>query len=105
MLATMCRSTTRVSAVAVNRPADTLVVGDNVQVNGMEDGDGPVLLVGVGMEYGVNERWNVYTEFKYLWGMSDNFAPANLLLGPNDDPVAGDDLGISIINLGILIKI
>ena len=85
--------------------AEDLVVGDNLQVNSMEDGDGPVLTVGVGMEYGVNERWNVYTGFKYIWGMSDNFAPANLLLSPGEDPVAGEDLGISIINLGILVKI
>ncbi len=74
-------------------------------VNEMEDSDGPAFLVGLGMEYAVNERWNVYAEFKYLRGFSDTFAPANLLLGPNEEPVPGEDIGIGIINLGILLKI
>jgi len=74
-------------------------------VNEMEDSDGPAFLVGLGMEYAINERWNVYTEFKYLRGFSDTFAPANLLLGPNEEPVPGEDIGIGIIILGILLKI
>ena len=86
--------------------AEQLVVGTSPpHVNTMENSSGPAFLAGVGMEYGVNERWNVYTEFKYIRGFSDTFAPANLLLGPNDEPVVGENLAIGIINLGILLKI
>jgi hypothetical protein len=86
--------------------AEDLVVDTAPQlVNSMDDSDGPVLLIGLGMEYAVNERWNVYSEFKYLRGFSDTFAPANLLLGPNEVPVAGEALAVGIINLGILLKL
>jgi hypothetical protein len=85
--------------------AEDLVVGDELLVNSMEDADGPAFLVGVGMEYGINERWNVYTEFKYTLGLSDKFAPGNLVLGENEAPVEGDDFGMGLINLGIMLKL
>lgn len=85
--------------------AEDLVVGDELLVNTMEDADGPAFLAGVGMEYGINERWNVYTEFKYILGITDNFSPGNLILGRDDDPVKGKDFGMGLINLGILLKL
>jgi hypothetical protein len=81
------------------------IMVEGVPANSMEDADGPVFLAGVGMEYGINERWNVYTEFKYTLGISDNFAPENLILRENQDPVEGDNLGMGLINLGIMLKL
>jgi len=73
--------------------------------NSMEDSSGPVFLGVFGMEYGFNERWNVYAEFDYYIGFTDSFAPGDLLLDENDPPTEGGDLHIATVMLGIILKI
>jgi hypothetical protein len=90
---------------AYSASADDLVVGDDVLTNTMEDANGAMLLAGVGMEYGLNERWNVFAGFKYYRGFGDGFAPENLVLSPNEEPVEGKNFGFGLINLGILLKL
>lgn len=83
---------------------EDLEVGE-VLTNTMEDANGPAFLVGAGMEYGINERWNTYAKFNYSLGFSDKFAPGNLVLGPDSPRVEGGDLQLTSIIIGISLKI
>jgi len=73
--------------------------------NSMEDASGPVLQLALGMEYGVNERWNVYVEVNYYVGFSSDFAPGNLVLPDGAPPVEGSDLQFLSGVLGLVLKI
>jgi hypothetical protein len=79
--------------------------GQEIVNNSMEDASGPVFTIAGGMEYGINERWNVYAKLNYYAGFSDSFAPASLIQQPGatTTPEAGD-LHIATIVLGIVLK-
>jgi len=78
--------------------------GERILVNSMEDASGPAFLGVFGMEYGFNERWNVYAEMDYYIGFTDSFAPGDLVRD-SDDPTEGGDLQIATVVLGIMLKI
>jgi outer membrane protein W len=73
--------------------------------NSMPDASGPVFTTVLGMEYGFNERWNVYAEIDYYAGFSSDFAPGDLVLGPDEPPTEGGDLNIATVVLGLILKI
>jgi len=87
---------------------EDLTVSRNEQpllVNSMEGASGPVFLGVFGMEYGFNERWNVFAEFDYYIGFTDSFAPGDLVLNENEDPTEGGDIQIATVVLGMILKI
>lgn len=85
--------------------ADDLTVsrdGEPVISNSMEGSNGGLITGAFGMQHGVNLRWTAYTEFNYYYGLSDTFAPGNLLLRNENSPeVEGERLQIGSIVLGI----
>lgn len=91
-----------------NASADNLTV--NLQSttlldNSMEDSSGPVFLAVFGMEYGFDERWNVYAEGDYYIGFTDSFAPGDLILREGQPSTGGSDIHIATITLGLILKI
>jgi hypothetical protein len=79
--------------------------GEVVQDNSMENASGPTFLGVFGMEYGFNERWNVFAEIDYYAGFTDSFAPGDLVLGPGESRTKGGDITVATVTLGIILKI
>ena len=79
--------------------------GDEVLTNSMSSASGPAFLGVFGMEYGFNERWNVYAEGDYYVGFSSSFAPGDLVLDQNDPPTEGGNCNVATVVLGIILKI
>jgi len=78
---------------------------EDVLTNEMEDANGPVLLTSGGLDYGINDSWNVYAKFNYYMSFDENFAPGDLVRGPSDPPTEGGSLQFSSIVLGLTLKI
>jgi hypothetical protein len=88
--------------------AEDLTVSRNeepIQTNTMSDASGPAFLGVFGMEYGFNERWNVYAEIDYYIGFTDSFAPGDLVVSNPDEETQGGDAHIATVMLGIILKI
>jgi hypothetical protein len=73
--------------------------------NSMPDASGPTFVATIGADYGINERWEVFTEFNYYLGISDTFAPGDLVKPLNAPPADTGNLTIATIILGISLKI
>jgi opacity protein-like surface antigen len=87
---------------------DLIVTEDGAEIfsNSMEDASGPVFTIAGGMQYGVNERWDVFTEFNYYMGFSDDFSPGSLVQRSNaTDPADAGNLHIATIVLGLTLKL
>lgn len=75
-----------------------------IQSNSMKDVNGSALRAVLGLEYGLNERVDVITEFDYYVGFGSDFAPGDLVLQKNAEPTQGDNLLVGALVLGITIK-
>jgi hypothetical protein len=84
----------------------TVTLDNNPQfTNDMADASGPVLQLALGMEYGINEVWNVYAEANYYVGFDETFAPGDLVRPEGEPRTEGGNLQFLTIVLGIVLKI
>lgn len=87
-------------SVILSASSDTLITYST------PDASGPVFCSTLGMEYGINERWNAYAEFNYYLGFSDTFAPGELVKPMNASTAADPgNLHFVSITLGIVLKL
>lgn len=79
---------------------------DTLVTYSMPDASGPAVTLALGMQYAMNERWDVYADFNYLWGLDDTFAPAELArpMGDTSEMESGNLQFFSVV-LGIIFKL
>ena len=74
--------------------------------NEMEDVSGLSINFGGGIQYALNAKWSAYTKFIWTINQNDDFAPGNLLLGPNEPPGEPDGNQVfSAISVGMMIRL
>jgi hypothetical protein len=74
--------------------------------NTMDAVSGLAILIGVGGQYALNERWSAYTEFTWNINQNGDFAPSNLLLAEDEERSTGDgSLNMAVIAVGIMIRL
>ncbi len=89
-----------------NASLETLVVGDNAQINEAEDASGIAFLTAVGLQYALTPVWSVYTKVNYQLNLGDEFNPDNLLREEDEEMImGGDSMSWFAISLGLMIKI
>jgi hypothetical protein len=90
---------------AFSATAENLEVEGNILVNSMDDVSGPAFSGGGGLQYAVNESWNVYTKINWTIGFNEDFNPENLVLSAGEEPKQGGKLQYGALVLGIILKI
>ena len=60
-------------------------------VNTMESTSGLSVVLGMGLQYALNERWSTYTKFSWTFNLDSSFSPSDLLIDQSAGETPSED--------------